>query len=185
MSSNINYAGPGSNVNRDPVTKIRYGVLPTHRAFYWYDIAEPECKPPICPNCNSQLVDYDDETHAGYKAYRSYHCFEELVCVPCETWFDASYVGDDDFCAYVVSGNGYRAKCTEHGDIWILKSPFFTYAAFCSPCAPGACYLLDRLDAPEADNKCYCLGPEFFKDNKPPYDIYSIETGEIIAKSET
>lgn len=75
--------------------------------------------------------------------------------------------------------DGFKIQSDET-DLWVLKSPYFTYAQFCSPCAPGACYLTNPLDEPHAENKCYCLGSDWFEDEKAPYPIYSVETGELI-----
>jgi hypothetical protein len=68
-------------------------------------------------------------------------------------------------------------------DIWVQKSPYYTYAQFCSPCAPGAIYLLNELDTtdgPMEENKGYCLGPEWFENGVAPYTIYRVADGTIV-----
>lgn len=67
----------------------------------------------------------------------------------------------------------------DNTDVIIVKSPYFTYAQFCSPCAPGACNLDSPLDRPEQDNKCYCLGHDWFENGKAPYPVFDIKTGQL------
>lgn len=74
-------------------------------------------------------------------------------------------------------------QTTDDPDIWIERSPYFTYAQFCSPCAPGAVYLLNELDTtdgPLEDNRGYCLGPEWFEDGVTPYTVYRVSDGSIV-----
>lgn len=93
--------------------------------------------------------------------------------------------------AWVYNEDGYR--CTQNVDdcdIFVECSPFFTYAEFCSPCAPGAVYLKNPIipenvpsDASGVDldnNKGYCLGHAWFVDGKAPYPVYSVETGKLV-----
>lgn len=99
---------------------------------------------------------------------------------------------EQDFCDTYESGgdctrysyedkDGTKLQVAGDGDIFVLKSPYFTYAQFCSPCAPGACYLRSPLDSPVEANKCYCMGLDWFDDDNPcPYPVYSVETGELI-----
>jgi hypothetical protein len=76
---------------------------------------------------------------------------------------------------------GYKLRQgADDSDIFVLESPFFTFAQFCSPCAPGACYLRNPLDEPSEDNKCYCLGHDWFEDKKAPYQVYSVATGTLV-----
>lgn len=81
--------------------------------------------------------------------------------------------------SFCVDDGEYLAECDDSGDIFITKSPFFTYAQFCSPCAPGACHLRNPVD-PDPNNKCYCLGHDWFEDEAAPYPIYSVKTGELV-----
>ncbi len=64
-------------------------------------------------------------------------------------------------------------------DIMVLRSPYFTFAQFCSPCVPGAGNL-DNPMGPDSGAKCYCLGHEWFEDGKAPYTVYSVETGQEV-----
>lgn len=95
--------------------------------------------------------------------------YSDLECETCEFTEPEGYSFED---------SGYKAFCDEHGDIFIEKSPYFTYANFCSPCAPGAGHLLHPN--PEGI-KTYCFDKDWFDDEKDiPYSIYEVKTGNLI-----
>ena len=82
----------------------------------------------------------------------------------------------------LYEGDGYSIKTSET-ELWVLKSPFYTHAQFCSPCAPGA----GNLDSPCVDGpKTYCLGHDWFENEAhgtmpiAPYPVYSVATGELV-----
>lgn len=79
--------------------------------------------------------------------------------------------------AWTLNKEGYQAEHGEDCDIFITKSPYFTYAQFCSPCAPGACYLLNPCDS---GPRAYCFGHDWFQTGIAPYPVYSVETGELV-----
>ena len=64
-------------------------------------------------------------------------------------------------------------------DIFVLKSKYYTWAQFCSPCAPGAGYLTSFTD-PEVGVKTYCFGHDWFENERAPYPVYSVETNELV-----
>ena len=77
--------------------------------------------------------------------------------------------------SFIYAEDGYEAECGDDGDIFITKSPYFTYAAFCSPCAPGAGHL--RSYRPDGV-KTYCFGHDWFENGKAPYPVFMVDTGE-------
>jgi len=82
-----------------------------------------------------------------------------------------SYQGTGDCTRYEYEKDGYKLQVASDGDIFVIESPFVTYAQFCSPCAPGACYLASPLESHVEGNQCYCLGPDWFDDDCPmPYE---------------
>lgn len=87
-------------------------------------------------------------------------------------WLSDSYQSDEICPLY--EHDGYKiTKCLDY-DLFILKSPYFTHAQYCSPCVPGA----GNLDSPCGDGpKTYCLGHDWFDDNKAPYPVYDVKTG--------
>jgi len=58
-------------------------------------------------------------------------------------------------------------------DIFITKSPYYTLCNFCSPCAPGAGYIMEQN---KNGVKAYCFGHDWFDDGKAPYKVYNVKT---------
>lgn len=100
---------------------------------------------------------------------------------------DFSDRSGDHECDPLYEAHGYRiTKCLSN-DLFVSKSPFFTYAQFCSPCVPGACNLDSPLEDPSDQlkwpdsNKCYCLGIDWFSEESPcPYPIWDVATGKRV-----
>jgi hypothetical protein len=180
VRNHYNY-GSGDD-NRDPVTKIRYGVIPPQDVYYWNDVAEPADTPPMCPDCGRDVVEYNEHNHERYERSNGLRCCPDFACENCRHAMSDMDVHYADDCVPMILDDGdYKAHETPGRDVWVVRSPFFTYAEFCSPCAPGALYLLNSVE-PCEDMRAYCFGPDMFKDDKPPYDVYSVETGELIYK---
>lgn len=109
---------------------------------------------------------WDDEAEAEYEP-----CQECADPEKCECELSAS--------AWVVDKDGLHAFTGgEGGDIFVTLSPYFTRASFCSPCAPGACYLTQPCEDGE---RAYCLGHEWFED-ATPYPVYRVDTGEEVPR---
>lgn len=169
MTRGIDYSGPSGTVNRDPETGIRYGIIPIHRlGEFAHDSFEPEYDP-HCPHCGEpwESADYCDRPDG------------EDWCAHCDARSrDDDRYGDEPSRVTLDDGET-KGMLDESGDVWIFRSPYYTRAAFCSPCAPGACYLTSPCDDGE---RAYCLGPDWFdEDNPAPYPIYSVESGERVA----
>lgn len=137
--------------NVDVKTGIRYGVISQHDVSQaWCDSSEP-----VYPEVETQ---YDD---------------------------DGNEIEPDDYCdecepiGYEYSGDGYQLMDCLDSDIMILQSPFYTFARFCSPCVPGAGNLNDAGDESHGV-MTYCLGHDWFEDQKAPYPVYSVETGKEV-----
>lgn len=146
-------------VNIDIKTNIRYGVIPNHDVLQaWADESEGHY-PYVCPYCEMDIESFDIDICP--------HCDEELDFQEME----ASH--------FYYNQDGYHAtQDRDDTDIFVMKSPFFTYAQFCSPCAPGACHLRNPITEKDDNNKCYCFGHDWFEGGKAPYPVYSVETGE-------
>lgn len=103
---------------------------------------------------------------------------------------------ESSFSNYVYEQDGYKMTGCLDNDLFVLKSPFFTFAQFCSPCVPGAGNLNSPFEssknqqslngkdyAKEAQDasfpRVYCLGHDWF-DNGAPYAVFSVETGKLI-----
>jgi hypothetical protein len=67
-------------------------------------------------------------------------------------------------------------RLDESGDLWVMDSPYYTKCGECSPCAPNAGQLTSR----RAQLKTYCLPPEWFTDNRPPYAVWRRDNDELV-----
>jgi hypothetical protein len=164
----INYAGiTAPQANRDNDAGIRYGVISMNAVCQaWGDSSEPEYGN-YCPHCGNEPESGNDI----HEMKRCPLCYKKL--------------GETDFyeeepIAWKIDDGEYKAESDSNGDIFIFQSPYYTYAQFCSPCAPGACHLNNPLESPIEDNKCYCFGHDFFDEEKAPYTVYSVETNKVI-----
>lgn len=164
----IDYGSGQTNI--DHATGIRYGVI--HHGLVgqaWYDTSEAYYGPICCPKCGAENSE-DAES-----------------CAACGAEWE---VGIFDFVEpisfYVDDGKYLAEQTADDPDIFIMKSPYFTYTDFCSPCAPGAGYLSDKPHDPDtADCRAFCFGPDMFWDALVPYDVYSVETSELVCKAGT
>lgn len=165
----IDYGMGKTNIDRK--TGIRYGVISQNDVLQaWADSSEPDYPIPDieCSRCQTSVSAADGEEtlcpQCGHRLAREYERAMDLM----------------EPAAYVYMAEGYRCFSDSVGDIFIELSPYFTYAQFCSPCAPGACHLGHPLEEPASNNKCYCFGHDWFDGGKAPYPVYSVETGELV-----
>jgi len=102
---------------------------------------------------------------------------------PCESCEITEEEKENDGCCFCepigfsVDNGKYIADSDDYGDIFITKSPYYTRAQFCSPCAPGACYLTNPCDDGE---KAYCFGHDWFENGKAPYPVYRVCDDKLI-----
>lgn len=179
------YAGIDYGMGRtniDHATGIRYGVISQHSVTQaWCDSSEPQYGDPSCPKCGNDVVAHDtfEGDTSGFNRRSKYGC-ADYVCTACEYLFDSEEVYGDEPQGYTYSDEGYELADCLDSDIMVLKSPYFTYAPFCSPCVPGAGNI-DGTDGNENDGvKTYCLGHDWFEEGKAPYRVYSVETGKEV-----
>lgn len=159
----IDYSGRNGTCNRDLSTGIRYGIVPSQCLGDWaHESFEGEYDA-ACPTCGED--------------------WPEDLDTPCECPACGETVRDGDQYAdeasrTVILDPDVEGFLDSSGDVWVTKSPYFTRAAFCSPCAPGACSLASPCDDGE---RAYCLGAEWYDEENPvPYPIYSVVTGELV-----
>lgn len=148
--------------NIDHETGIRYGVIPMNDLgeFSWESF-EPVYGPEHCPVCGNELLMGEEK---------------DYTCDACQVdyWSDELF---SEPIGWALDDNEYVAEYDDHGDVFILESPYFTYAQFCSPCAPGAGYLRNHTPG---GVKTYCFGHDWFDGGEAPYPVYSVETGELV-----
>lgn len=210
----IDYGNNQTNIDKE--TNIRYGVISQGSInpeslddIYFgsnstdrnYDAWKEEIKSKI----ESALDDFMLSSQAKELAEHAVEDYDNLG--DCYQSDEINPHFDDN--EYIIE------KCLDF-DLFIIKSPFFTYAQFCSPCVPGACnldtplnpacpncnndflpenktscpagdYYCDgcKKDLKEKDcfpdsNKCYCLGHDWFDDNKAPYPVFDVKTGNQV-----
>jgi len=222
----LDYSGPGSTVNRDPVTGIRYGIIHSNRVSHdaleaIYDNGEDLDYEAFKEEIKSQLknaVEHIRDIQDAAAPDAADNLMEEIlekalsdfcnwsrvagavmenigdiksddpVDAVVEKLFEAlsddlgdHYQGTGDCTRMSWEEDGYSLMIDGSGDLWVFKSPYFTYAQYCNPCAPGACYLSNELAEPVESNKCFCLGPDWFDEEvKCPYTVYSMETGKQV-----
>lgn len=204
----IDYSRGMSNVDRK--TGIHYGVISQNEVLQaWADSSGPFYGPATCPDCGNEVVliaeGISEQLSNGVAVYN-----DTFHCEHCKKDIDQDDMGFDEQepLSYTLDDGEYIAECGENGDIFIIKSPYYTYAQYCSPCAPGAGYLmnywkleeryqkasdtLDKID-PQGKGervqmeayrdgfpKVYCFDASWFDDNKAPYPVFSVETGKLI-----
>lgn len=163
-----NYPGidyGNGKTNCDPKNGIRYGVIPLSALQDWA-IAEFESKYyGYCPECGADLPDEYDPRGMMPECGHEFEYEDQFSDQPDEMTYDK---------------NGLRMEIDSYGDVWIFKSSVYTYAQFCSPCAPGAGHLSNPCeDGPPV----YCLPSDWFEGNIAPYTVHSVQEFEKESKS--
>lgn len=142
----------GSGANCDPETGIRYGIVSANvlGEIEW----EGDYGEPHCPKCGEELT--VDQANEG-------------ECPKCEHTWDGSEAGYECYpespCGFYYEDGDVKLMLDESNDVWIFKSPVTSTAAFCSPCAPGACYVTNYVDGGAT---CYSLPDEWWESGKAP-----------------
>lgn len=167
MSQSNTYTGIDYGLGRtniDQETGIRYGVISQHTVGErWYDAAEPQYGDPTCPKCGAIV-------HPA-RANKDYRC---RAC-RANYWSDEVY-GEEPI-GYTFEDSEYSITDCLDSDIMICRSPYYTFAQFCSPCVPGA----GNLDTPMPDGvKTYCLGADWFEDDRAPYPVYRVSDDSLV-----
>ncbi len=175
----IDYGLGRSNV--DSETGIRYGVISQHSVGQaWYDEAQPEYGEATCPKCGSEaIVETSELTDDQLDAYSEDHnrC-ADWACHSCEYIFASDDAYPEDPQGWTVDDGEYQLTDCLDSDIMVIKSPYYTFAQFCSPCVPGACSLDSPIEGGAV--KAYALGHEWFEDNAAPYVVYRVSDDSIV-----
>jgi len=158
--SGIDYGLGQTNI--DSETGIRYGVIPACAVECWDGEAEPDYGEPTCPRCGHPIE--DDGSCAGCGEY----CEEE------------NYYPDFPLGWTYQKDDLEAEQEYDSSDIFVIKSPYYTRAQFCSPCAPGACYLPKSEPSCKDGAKAYCFDHKWFKNGKAPYPVYRVNDNTLI-----
>jgi hypothetical protein len=189
MSAGIDY-GMGKT-NLDPKTGIRFGVIPVNALGQaWHDESEADYGKPTCPECEGEVLDPSAEGVDSDAKHHTGHGCDDWYCPECKHMLDSSECYPEQPHAWTLDEgeDGLRASMSGYDgvDVFVMSSPYFTRATYCSPCAPGACYLL----SPNGNgDKAYCFGHDWFghdwfEDGKAPYPVFLVASGEEIKPSE-
>lgn len=180
MNKGIDYGMGQTNI--DTETGIRFGVIPVNDVLQaWSDSSEADYGKPHCPVCGNECSEVPDDFEG--EQYHDVGCADHY-CDTCKHTLDSSDVYGDEPLAWYVNDDEYTAhQSGDDRDIFITKSPYYTRAAFCSPCAPGACYLPNPCEDGE---KAYCFGQDWFDNDIQsvygpcPYPIWEVATDKLI-----
>ena len=197
----IDYSRGQSNTDTD--TSIRYGVIcqnsvsgeaveDVYHGPHSRDLAFESAEEELKNKLRGVLEDYFSDYKRGTKGDGMNNGTSRLD-VAVDDAFDAVDGWADNFdheTDPLYEHDGYKVtKCLDC-DLMILKSPFYTYAQFCSPCVPGAGNLDHPFDGP-IENWCkaaeeagfpkvFCLGHDWFDDDTAPYPVFNVATGEQV-----
>lgn len=174
--------------NIDLENGIRYGVISQHSiGSFAFDDLEPVYAGPNCPKCGDDAIDVSElteETIDAFPQYRAHGC-SDYACTSCAILLDSSDVWSEEAIGFRSTDPNYEIDACLDSDLFILRSPFYTFAPFCSPCVPGAGNLDSASDASgtsDATNgvKTYCLGHDWFEDGRAPYVVYRVSDDSIV-----
>ena len=140
------------------------------------------------------LTNTDHETGIRYGVISIHSVLQAWADSSEPDYGDDEEVEDIEFAeaiGFALDDGEYKAYQHADRDIFITKSPYYTYTRFCSPCAPGA----GDLDSPDPNGvRAYCFAPDWFdafdEDNETgkyngiktscPYPVYKVTDGECV-----
>ena len=190
INPGIDYSGIAGTCNRDSESGIRYGIISANDLTEWLWESVESIYLPYCPHCDDQLDDgwddQDSQDAAGTEGI-SDEVFTDSelddicdpICTRCykviedgEQWPDCAEPAGN-----ILTDSDYEGFVDDSNDVWVTKSPFYTHAQFCSPCAPGAGHLGNPC---EDGPKTYCLGHDWFTGGIAPYPVYLVKDDTIV-----
>lgn len=194
----IDYGRGKTNIDEE--TGIRYGVIPADSiSAAWYDSSESDYGEPTCPDCGNSVVGIDNEavpdledTNLGVDGSEWWNDGTDYACLNCSKTLDSEDCFGDEAIGSTLDDGEYLAfQSGDDYDIFLTKSPYYTHSQFCSPCAPGAGYLLNYCPS---GPKTYCFAPDWFSTSggseatglwheaptSCPYPVYRVDTNECV-----
>ena len=167
-----------SNMNTE--TGIHFGVIPKNDLFNCAEEFPNNAK----DTSYEEVIDEITETINGLSDYIDEETRKEMIETASEN-FNDHYEGDCANLLYEQDGFILQAN-NDDPDLFVIKSPFFTMAPSCSPCALGAGYLRDAVCVKKAGQRLkkdwmsrgpymtYCLPEDWFEDGKCPYTYWKV-----------
>lgn len=175
----IDYSGPGSTINRDSETGIRYGIISQNSlGDFAIDNVYSNGEDVGFLAAKEEMI--DALKGAILRAMEDYGRMDDGTA---RDWAEHIADGDgfewsdcDESGPYELEADGYQLRTTSDNNLWVIKSDFYTHAQFCSPCVPGA----GNLDTHcPSGPKTYCLGHDWF-DDKAPYPVYRVSDDSLV-----
>jgi hypothetical protein len=175
------YAGIDYSLGRsnyDPKTGIHFGIIGTSHLNEWYfDDFEADYGAPCCPKCGNEATSSEDAPEEITES-DWFDGKQDFCCENCEWTFGYDDMGEQEAHSFSCADKDYSLyQSAESSEIWVLASPYYTHAQFCSPCAPGAGNLNNSC---ESGPKTYALGHEYFEDGQAPYPVYLVADGSLV-----
>jgi hypothetical protein len=169
----------GVNIDRD--SGIHYGVIGQNELSSWAlddvyqngtDMVYEEERARVIDELKDAIKEVLDNNYIDMSDEDIIDNIEPFL----EEW-NQNYENYGDNTSYDYESDGFHIQLLSDGDIFVLKSPFYTYCNYCSPCAPNA----GCLTSPNSRDgvKTYCLGDDWF-DDKVEYSEYVKENGEKV-----
>lgn len=157
-----------SNVDKE--TGIHYGVINQSEVLQaWADSSEARYIR-ACPYCGMELPSNDLEE-------LEQNDDNEFLCPSCEAILTELDFDLEEPIGFTLDDGEYQAEQNfDNTDIFIIRSPYYTYCQYCSPCAPGAGYIMNS----DKGIKAYCLGHDWFDDRKAPYPVYRVSDDSLV-----
>lgn len=172
--------GKVMTANYDAATGIHYGVISLHSPNPdalqdIYDNGDNLSHAAAIEQVKGELRSAMQRVLEAYGVDRMTDDATDAAWEAVEQEFNDHYEEQED--TYQYRQGGYVLQTSSLG-IYVIKSPYYTFAAACSPCCPNA----GDLNTPRSGGlKTYCLGADWFDMyNRVPYPVYSIETGELV-----
>jgi hypothetical protein len=169
--SGIDYGMGSTNV--DTETGIRYGVINANDlASVFWEIVESDGTD---LDFKQAMDDIAQELESAIKSALSDYSVtcdykEAAQAVMDSMTVEYESPGDCTRYHYEDKEKGLIFQTCSGGDIFVIKSPYYTFCSFCSPCAPGAGSL-----GTDGNVQTYCLGPEWFDEDHPmPYECHRL-----------
>lgn len=143
----IDYGMGMSNV--DKANGIRFGVISQHSLGEWINdviFDGADYGQPTCPSCGNTAISSDDVSDEISEADWFDH--KDYTCIACEECFWSDNAFSDEMLGWSHESDGYKLTDCLTNDVFVLASPYYTYAQYCSPCVPGAGNLDSPIDIP-------------------------------------
>lgn len=167
--------------------EFHFGVISAHACCeFIYEAFEADYGPPTCGKCGNEAIEADDPQAPDIdelpEDWETIHAIggADYACLGCKRFFSSDDAfGEEPVGNYLDDGE-YKASLDGYNDIFITQSPYFTYAQYCSPCAPGAGHLENPCPPGCGGIKTYCFGHDWFNGDKAPYPVFSVKTGKLV-----